>query len=261
MSGLQHPAALPVVFGGAARLARFVHRHWLARAVDLVVNAFSPARVSTTTLPPPPEVPPHLRDEAQLEGDGFGCLLGRQYVAQLATTMTAPALFAAIAHHLTSLVPDDLAAFEKTSGDAPTIAVGDEFAITITGPWDGRVRVIEVTDTAFSFVTLRGHPEAGRIRFAVAALGDGALAVGITSWARCRDAAVDVGYGRLGIGKKLQTSTWTTFLERVAVLAGARLIGRIDVSEQILDDGSDTDTDTDPDTTAGAARDVQSSAP
>jgi len=234
----------PAAFGVSSRLARAARRSWAVRLFDAAVNALLPVRRGQAPLPPPPEVPAHLvDDEIQLEGEGFGRLLGRQYVMRLRTTMTAPALCASIMQHLTALVPDELAAFEKTTGTSPLLEVGDEFDIRIFGPWNGRVRVIEVTPSAFTFVTLSGHPEAGRIRFAVAEDTAGVLAVGITSWARCRDAAVDLGYGP--IGKRLQTTTWATFLDRVAVLADARRIGRIDLSEQDLHD---------------VAHDVQSSA-
>ena len=49
------------------------------------------------------------------------------------------------------------------------MAVGDEYVVRMPGPWDGPVRVVERTPTAFRFATLEGHLEAGQIRFARAA--------------------------------------------------------------------------------------------
>lgn len=195
-----------------------------------------PTRRRDKPLPTPPAVPAHLLDdEVQLEGDGFGIMLGRRYVLAMHSTMKPEELMRHIHEHLVELSPDELAAFTKTTGSTTKLEPGDEFAITILGPWNGRVRVIEVTPTAFTFVTLRGHPEAGRIRFAVDD-HKGVLRATVTSWARCRDAVVDMGYDKLGLGKGLQTTTWATFLERVAALVGARQIGDVDVSEQHLDD-------------------------
>ena len=257
MTATSPPSA--AAFGMPSRLRRAAHRNPLLRMFDAVLRALLPVRRAHRPLPAPPPVPVHLfDDEVQLEGEGFGRLLGRQYIVRLRTDFTAPAVFAAIAQHLSALVPDELAAFEKTTGTSSQLEVGDEFDIRIFGPWNGRVRVIEVTPSAFAFVTLKGHPEAGRIRFAVAddATDAGVVVVGITSWARCRDATVEMGYDQLGIGKRLQTTTWTTFLDRVVVLAAAKRVGMIDVSEQEIDEEAPPGNEQ-----AGVAHDVQNTAP
>ena len=43
--------------------------------------------------------------------------------------------------------------------------VGDEYVVRMPGPWDGPVRVVEVTPTSFRLATLDGHLEAGQIEF------------------------------------------------------------------------------------------------
>ena len=212
---------------------------WVSRAVGFVKQLVRPPRKRVTPLPPPPAIPAELLDdEAQLAGDGFGALLGRQYSVRFSTPLEPVALMDLAKRNLNWLSPDELAAFEKTSGSTWALKPGDEFDIQILGPWNGRVRVIEVTPSAFSFVTLRGHPEAGRIRFAVTLQGADRLRFSITSWARSRDAVVDLGYSKLGVGKGVQTTAWRTFLERVVQLGQGKMIGEIDVSEQVLEEAS-----------------------
>ena len=96
--------------------------------------------------------------------------------------------------------------------------------------------MIEVAADAFSFVTLKGHPEAGRIRFAVQALKPELLRFNITSWARSRDGLVDLTYDKLNVGKSLQTTAWRTFLERVVELGQGEQVGEIAVLEQQLEE-------------------------
>jgi hypothetical protein len=211
-------------------------RGWVSRAIGFFRQVFTPVRQRVAPLPEPPAVPAELIDEdMQLEGEGFGALLGRRYTLPMRSGLEPEAVMSQIKRNVSNLSPDEFAAFEKTSGVPWALKLGDEFDIQILGPWNGRVRVIEVAPDAFSFVTLKGHPEAGRIRFAVSRLAPGQLLASITSWARSRDAVVDIGYGKLGIGKNLQAATWTTFLERIAALAGAEPSGAVTVSEQVLE--------------------------
>ena len=209
----------------------------LSRVLGFFKQMRTPVRQRTAPLPDPPAVPAHLMTEnVQLEGEGFGQLLGRRYALRLRSALEPSALMDRVKQNLSLLSPDELAAFEKTNGSAWALKLGDEFDIQILGPWNGSVRVIEVAPDAFSFVTLRGHPEAGKIRFAVVRAAAGELSATITSWARSRDAVVDLGYDKLGLGKGLQTTTWRTFLERVASLGNAEMIGEVAVSEQPLEE-------------------------
>lgn len=207
----------------------------MARLLGFFKQMRKPVIERQAPLPDPPVVPAHLVTEnVQLEGEGFGKLLGRHYAVRLKSTLEPSALMDQIKQNLSALSPDELAAFEKTNGSAWGLKLGDEFDIQILGPWNGAVRVIEVTSDAFSFVTLRGHPEAGKIRFAVTRGAVGELNATITSWARSRDAVVDLGYDKLGLGKGLQTTTWRTFLERIATFSQVEMIGEVVVSEQPL---------------------------
>ena len=209
----------------------------LSRVLGFFKQMRAPVIERRAPLPEPPAVPAQLSTEdVQLEGEGFGKLLGRHYALRLRSALEPSVLMDRIKRNLSALSPDELASFEKTNGSAWSLKLGDEFDIQILGPWNGSVRVIEVRPDAFSFVTLRGHPEAGRIRFAVSKAAVGELRATITSWARSRDGVVDLGYDKLGLGKGLQTTTWRTFLERVATLGDAEMIGEVVVSERPLEE-------------------------
>lgn len=209
---------------------------WLARMNGMVKQLLNPTRQSQKPLPEAPDVPTELIDsQVQLEGDGFGKLLGRRYEVIFKTKLQPTVLMSKVMRNLDQLSPEELAAFEKSQGSRWVLKLGDEFEIAILGPWNGHVRVIEVAADAFSFVTLQGHPEAGRIRFAVDAPSPGVLRFNITSWARSRDGLVDLTYDKLNLGKNIQTTAWRTFLERVVDLGNGRQVGNITVDEQLLE--------------------------
>jgi hypothetical protein len=209
----------------------------LKRVWDTLWN---PPQAQPVAMPQPPEIPPELiDDDVQLEGDGFGQLIGRHYEIRFSSSLEPAALMRLVHQNVSWLSPEALANFEKTSGAAWNMRIGDEFEITILGPWNGRVRVTAMDEQSFSFVTLKGHPEAGRIRFAVERPmynGRGVLRFTIDSWARTRDAVVNAAYN-LG-GKNVQTTTWKTFLERVVVLARGDAIGEVTTFERDLEAAS-----------------------
>ncbi len=165
------------------------------------------------------EITPH----AQLAPAGSGPLVHRRYdVLITGCTLPASALLRTLQRNLSALAPAALAHFEKSQGSDGLARVGDEYDITMLGPWNGRVRVIESTPRQFTLVTLDGHPEAGHITFSVAETGEftETLQVLIESWARARDSVVALAYGTLGVGKQMQTEVWITFLQRLSALAG-----------------------------------------
>ena len=103
------------------------------------------------------------------------------------------------------------------------------------GPWDGPVRAIEVTPTSFRLATLTGHLEAGQIEFRAADDG-GDLVFTIESWARSGDRLSKVLYQSVRMAKEVQLHMWTSFLERVAELAGGRAVGGIDIETRRVDE-------------------------
>ena len=161
---------------------------------------------------------------------GSGPLLERRYYIDVARPRQSPAqLMAEVQADVPRFSPDVLANFTKKDGDDGPIKVGDEFHISIFGPWNGSVRVTDVSTTAFELITLEGHPEAGRIRFETHYLNDrpDVLRFEIRSAARSRDGLVAFAYDTLGGGKLMQEATWTAFCHRVAAASGGQALGDV----------------------------------
>jgi hypothetical protein len=129
-----------------------------------------------------------------------------------------------------------MAAFVKSEGAEGSMNPGDEYIVRLAGPWDGPVRVVEVTPDAFRFVTLAGHLEAGQIRFAARDVEDGDVELVIESWARSGDRVSNVLYNHLRMAKEIQLHMWTSYLENAARLAGGKRRGGIDIHTEREDE-------------------------
>jgi hypothetical protein len=174
----------------------------------------------------------------QLPGEGFGVLFHRRYSVVIdRPRLRGRRLMERIKSDLADFSPRVLARFKKIKGHPRIMRVGDEYAITILGPWNGDVRVAEVTPTSFTFLTLEGHPEAGQITFAVTghASRPGAICFEINSWARSRDMLVSLSYREGKIGKEVQKNAWVTFCERVAEASGGTQYGEVEVTTEERD--------------------------
>jgi Domain of unknown function (DUF1990) len=179
----------------------------------------------------PPPLPSDVpADEIQWPVDGVGPLFHRRYSARIREARCSPReLMVVLAGDPDKAAPGEFATFQKSSGDEGRMRVGDEFVVRMAGPWDGPVRVIEVTDTSFRLATLAGHLEAGQIEFSARPDGDGMLLFRIESWARSGDRLANLLYDQLRMAKEIQLHMWTSFLERIAELAGGRLTGGITI--------------------------------
>lgn len=173
-----------------------------------------------------------MTQPVQRPSDGSGSLLVRRYWVDIQDpALSAAELMRHIQLHLPAYAPSLLADFEKSQGSAGALRPGDEFRIRILGPWNGSVRVGDVQEDHFEMLTLEGHPEAGRIRFALTPHADfaGALHFEIRSLARSRDGLVAFAYDTVGIGKKVQETTWVSFCEEVVARSGGRALGDVQV--------------------------------
>jgi len=200
------------------------------------------------------DAPEHVaRDAERLErgGDtqgsdeGAGPLLHRRYEIELPDrAVSSDMVLRLMQLHLTELAPAALAEFEKSSGSENVFGVGDEYEITMLGPWNGAVRVSEVTRNSFTLVTLDGHPEAGHITFSVedGTIPHGLIRVRIESWARSRDGLVAAAYDTLKIGKQVQTEVWITFLQRLAELAGVSTRPEVRIATESHEERNDEKT-------------------
>lgn len=123
--------------------------------------------------------------------------------------------------------PLRISVFEERSGERRD---GAEFAVRMPGPWDAPVRIVERTDTSFSFVTLRGHMEAGEIGFRADWGDDGRLVFTIESWARSGDRLYHWVYDLVPLTKQVQLHMWVHVCERVAIIAGGTPAGKVSVT-------------------------------
>jgi hypothetical protein len=178
----------------------------------------------------PPPLPAGVeRAGIQMLEDGAGPLLRRRYRARIrGSRLGAEALVARLSADPDAVAPGGLARFLKTRGEEGRMAVGDEWLVRMPGPWNGPIRVVEVTPASFRFATLEGHLEAGQIEWRAAGDGDDLL-FGIESWARSGDRLSDLMHNRLRMAKEVQLHMWTSVVERVAALAGGRLGAGIDI--------------------------------
>ena len=167
----------------------------------------------------------------QHAASGAGPWLERRYYLDVARPRLAPAQLMVQAD-LPHFSPELLADFQKQKGvQGEPLRLGDEFSIKILGPWNGSVRVTEVSATYFEFITLEGHPEAGRIRFEAHYLDErpGELRFEIRSRARSRDGLVAFAYDTIGGGLLMQEATWTEFCHRVAQASGGQALAQVTV--------------------------------
>jgi hypothetical protein len=173
---------------------------------------------------PPPL--PHVStdDEAQRVSDGVGPLFHRLYRADIRGACLHPEeLMARLQADPDSAAPSEFATFRKVVGDEGAMRPGDEYIVRMPGPWDGPVRVVEVSPRSFRFMTLSGHLEAGQIAFRVDGDGDGErIRFEIESWARSGDRLSNLLYDRLRMSKEIQLHMWTSFLERVIRISGGQ---------------------------------------
>lgn len=151
---------------------------------------------------------------------GYGCTYHRVYSVRLPVCSKAAAFsMKQLQQNPDRFSPQILAHFEKTKGLADSLQVNDEFMVHIPGPWNGPVRVTEVTETQFGLETLDGHMEAGQINFEIKPLNDKEVVFQVESKARSRDAVVDFVYDKIPIARLAQTEMWKSFCEQFAEAA------------------------------------------
>jgi uncharacterized protein (UPF0548 family) len=178
----------------------------------------------------------------QSAADGVGTLFHRRYRIRVDGARMSPSeLIGLIAADPNVVAPTEFARFRKVDGDEGRLRVGDELVVRMPGPWDGPVRVVDVTETSFRFATMHGHLEAGQIEFRSGSRDD-ELVFTIESWARSGDWLSGLMYGRLHMAKEIQLHMWTSFLERAASLSGGRMTGGIDIDTRAVDEGRSGDS-------------------
>jgi hypothetical protein len=161
--------------------------------------------------------------------DGSGPLFRRRYTARIRDAeFGARDLMQRIKADPNVVAPGRVAEFAKTRGADGDMHVGDEFVVRMPGPWDGPIRVAEVTPESFRFMTLAGHLEAGQIEWR-ARDDNGDLVFEIESWARGGDRLSHLMHDKLRMAKEVQLYMWTSVLARVAAYAGGQLSGGLSI--------------------------------
>ncbi len=187
------------------------------------------------------DMPPPLpagTDRSDLQGveDGVGPLMHRCFTTRVREAeLDAAQLIAAFAAKPNRATPTALARFVKLRGEEDELRVGDEFTVRMPGPWDGPVRTVEVQPASFSFVTLDGHLEAGRIRFGARDIGPGRLEISIEAWARGGDRLSSLLFDRLPLNKEVQLHMWTSVLEQLTDLSRGRRDGLVGIISKRVD--------------------------
>jgi hypothetical protein len=178
---------------------------------------------------PPPVPDLVVDDDVQPVQDGAGAVFHRRYRARIRDSrLSAEELIACLQGDPDRAAPREMATFMKAAGEPGRMRPGDEYVVRMPGPWDGPVRVAEVSPCSFRLVTLQGHLEAGQIEFRAAEDGD-RLEFEIESWARSGDRLSDLLYDRLRMSKEIQLHMWTSFLERVIRMSGGKRDGSLRV--------------------------------
>lgn len=157
---------------------------------------------------------------------GIGPLLQRDYWALIdSCRLTPEELVDFVACHFEQFVPPDAARFTRNDATRRPLSLGEEVEVRIPGAGYNRVRVLHVDAQSFTFGTIRGHPEAGRITFGAYrnALRD--VVFHIRSRARASSRKNYAGF--LALGESMQTNCWTGFVNAVACAAGDCVIGSI----------------------------------
>jgi hypothetical protein len=227
------------MLGWAASLTHTTARYMLYR-----VPLFARGRRGGMRPDPPDldRVLPGDPDGVQRAAVGHGPLYHRSYrIAFTDADLDATQLIRRLRGDLNAATPSDLARFEPMGqpledfqdadeGPACLVEVGREYLVHLPGPWNGPVRVVEVDDTSFTFVTLKGHMEAGQITFRAMPHPEYDWVVfEIESFARCGSRMFDLLYHRLPLGREMQLHMWSSFCHRVAQLAGGVVMTSVEV--------------------------------
>lgn len=179
--------------------------------------------------PDPDRELPGDPDTVQRAGDGVGPVYHRRYWVEVTDTALGPQeLIEVIAGDVNAITPREISRFESFTGDdVHGLELGDELVVRLPGPWEGPIRVVERTPTAFRFATLRGHMEAGEIVFRTSIGERGFLRFEIESWARSSTRQFRVLYDLVPIAREMQLQMWSRFCVEVARRSGGVLMSNV----------------------------------
>jgi hypothetical protein len=169
--------------------------------------------------------------------DGLGALYHRHFWIDFTDAAMEPdELISTLAADLNAVAPGEVSSFETDDDDrSRTLQVGTELVVRLPGPWDGPVRIVEITPTSFRLVTMTGHMEAGEIDFRAYTNDKGWTVFAIESWARSGDAMFRLLYDRLPVARELQLHMWSHFCEQVVRIAEGIVMTNVEMHTCTLD--------------------------
>ena len=188
-------------------------------------------------LPAPPDFGRDLPGDAtvlQRLASGTGPVFHRRYWIDLQCAGGPEDVVRSLAVDLNQASPVEVARFDKMSG-GEGMHLGDEYVVRMPGPWNGPVRVVDLTDRSFRFATLQGHMEAGEIEFRCDEVEQGRLRFTIDSWARSGDRLFHLLYDRFPLAREIQLHMWAHFCQRVVEIVGGVAMSRVEVQTDQLD--------------------------
>lgn len=157
---------------------------------------------------------------------GIGPLLQRDYWGLIdSCRLTPEELVDFVACHFEKFVPEEAARFTRPDPPHRALSVGEDVDVQITGAGNNRVRVLHTDARSFTFGTIEGHPEAGRITFGAYRNAYGDVIFHIRSRARASSRKNYAGF--LALGEAMQTNCWTGFVNAVACSTGNCVVGPI----------------------------------
>jgi hypothetical protein len=181
--------------------------------------------------------PTNIEEPIIAAPEGAGPLLERDYWAVLADcTLTPSAIIDHVASHFCEFPPAALVNFELQRVDR-SFALGDDVDIHIRPATHCRVRVIHRDSNSFTFGTLAGHPEAGRITFGAYRNPAGDVILHIRSRARASSTGRLIGF--FAIGDAMQTNTWADFIRHAAQSMDLQIGGAIHVEKRAVEETAD----------------------
>lgn len=170
--------------------------------------------------------------------EGAGPLLQRDYWALIQNCTESPAqVMQLAAERFSEFAPEALCRFKPAQGCEGPLRLGHELDIDITGAGRCQVRVTHLNAQSFTFSTLAGHPEAGRITFGAYRNAEGDVIFHIRSRARSGSHAKYMAF--LLAGEPMQTQTWTDFVNAVANTVGSGVVGAIQAQTQKVEDAAE----------------------
>lgn len=175
--------------------------------------------------------------EIRYATEGSGPLLRRDYWAEIeGATCTPEDVGAKLRAAFERYAPPETATFHRGPEEDPDgrLGLGDEMEIRIALLGKCRVRVVHHDKHSLTLRTLKGHPEAGRITFGACRDKGGRLVFRIRSRTRAAGPMMLVGY--LMMGKQLQSRCWIRFVDAMAKDCGGRIVDRIHVRTQRVEE-------------------------